>query len=781
MNARVAVINSRFRTALVFAGALALIAGPLAGTADADAATAAGTVISNTATASYTDANSTAYATQSNTVTTTVWNAPSMTVSNPAAQSVAASDIVTTNAFVLTNTGNANGKFVVTADAAFSGSAAANATLANAGAAYIIVGGTTCTVAVPCTLANLNTALAGATYNAIAPGSTVNVQVQYKVANSTTPTTGTITTTLTADIVYPVNGAIPATTSATASGAESDNLLADARLDIQKAVTAPASSGANIVWTINANNGGGFAARDLTSVKTFLGSANPGVMIVDKLPAYGGTTLTLVNTTAVTTCPAGDTCTLYYSATGAAGSWSTTFSATANYIAVLLSGNVSGLELASNPAGSTGAGTVSAPQVVISVVTGQPSGSGSADANSVSNIANSVIGGNKDSAGDVPVIAPTIAAGTFDATSPALTGVEANTTPSTGTTPPGGASNTVSSQAYPQWTVYNGPYNLPAATGNYGGGASTNMLDFTEYGFACTVTPATGGTCTNASITIPMTVQNTSTKAEPLVNLTATAPPSGWTVAFYAASACAGGGATFPSCTKGSSITSFTNVASGASVTYLAVYTATNVAAFTPQAFDITATGTGGTGTGAETNDSYDVLYPGGALKITKSVVATTTNCPAGASPVGPANGSTTAVCPGGVLTYSLAYQNLAPAGLATGGTGLGTEPAFATNSINLSSVLLTEDGSASCSSGCTAYTNNWGSNTYGLNAAPADSLYTTKTTFTPSSGTAYASGTYPTMTAGYTKFTAGLNATGTPATVKPGDSGTITFNVTVK
>ena len=36
-------------------------------------------------------------------------------------------------------------------------------------------------------------------------------------------------------------------------------------------------------------------------------------------------------------------------------------------------------------------------------------------------------------------------------------------------------------------------------------------------------------------------------------------------------------------------------------------------------------------------------------------------------------------------------------------------------------------------------------------------------------------------MTAGYTKFAATLNATGTPATVKPGDSGIITFNVTVK
>ncbi|MGP6159918.1 MAG: hypothetical protein ACLPYS_20885, partial [Vulcanimicrobiaceae bacterium] len=681
MNARVTVFGSRLRTALVLTGALALVAAPLAHPKVAAAATAAGTVISNTATATYSDVNATTYTTQSNTVTTTVWNAPSLTVSNPASQNVAPSDVVTTNAFVLTNTGNANGTFVMTADAAFSGAAGANASLANAGAAYIIVGGTTCTVAAPCTLANLNTALAGATYNAIVPGGTVSIDVEYKVASTTTPTTGTITTTLTADIVYPVNGSIPATTSATASGAESDNLQVDARLDIQKAVTAPTSSGSNITWTINANDGGSFAARDLTTVKTFLGSANPGVMILDKIPAYGGTTLTLVSAT-TTTCPAGDTCSVYYSATGASGSWSTTFSSTANYVAVLLSGGTGGLELASNPSGSTGAGAVSAPQVVINIVTGQPSGSGSADPNSVSNIANSVIGGNKDSAGNVPVIAPTIASGTYDSTTPSLTTVVANPTSSTGTTPPGGASNTVSTQAWPQWTVYNGPYNVPAATGNYGGGAATNMLDFTESGFLCTATPATNGTCTNAAaIAIPMTVQNTSTKTEPVINLTTPAPPAGWTVAFYAASGCTGGGATFPTCTKGAAITNFTNLASGVSVNYLAVYTATAVTAFTPVAFDITAAGTGGSGTGTETNDSYDVLYPGGALKLTKSVVVTSTNCPSGVT------AGAGATCPGGVLTYTLAFADLAPAGLAAGGTGLGTEPAFATNAITLSSV----------------------------------------------------------------------------------------------
>ena len=439
--------------------------------------------------------------------------------------------------------------------------------------------------------------------------------------------------------------------------------------------TTPTSSSSNITWTVVANNGGSFAARDLTTVKTFLGSPNPGVMIVDKIPAYNSTTLTLVSATA-TTCPSGDTCTVYYSATGGSGSWSTTFSSTANYVAVLLSGGSGGVELPTNPAGSTGAGAVTAPQVVISIVTAQPTGSGSANSNSVSNIANSVIGGNKDSVNDVPVIAPTIAAGTFDATNPPLTNVLANTTPSTGTTPPGGASNTISTQAYPQWVIYNGPFGNPAATGNYTGGTADNMHDFTEYGFTCTATPATNGTLHQRGDD-----RDPDDGAERLDHARGGDQPDD-----------VGGSLRLdgrllrhrhlhrrrrdlPQLHAGFGDHGLHDVASGASVNYLAVYTATGVTPFAPQTFDVTAKGTSGGGAGSESNDTYDVLYPGGALKLAKSVVATTTNCPAGTTPSGPANGSTTAVCPGGVLTYSLAYAELGSgrAGYGRLGSGLGT------------------------------------------------------------------------------------------------------------
>ncbi|MGP6157293.1 MAG: beta strand repeat-containing protein [Vulcanimicrobiaceae bacterium] len=321
------------------------------------------------------------------------------------------------------------------------------------------------------------------------------------------------------------------------------------------------------------------------------------------------------------------------------------------------------------------------------------------------------------------------------------------------------------------FSVVTGPYGAPAATGNYQATTPDNMHDFTAGGFACsngaTINNGTF-TCTvpAAGITIPNTLQNTGSSNDTFT--LAAGAVTGWTVTFYNAS-CTGGGATWPICTRGTAITAPVTVAAGATLNYVTVFTAT--AAVTPwvaTGATITATGS----TLGDNNATYDDFYPGGPLKITKSVVATTTHCPAGTTPSGPANGSTTAVCPGGVLTYTLAYQNVAASFLAPGSAALGTEPAFATNALNLASVVITEDGATG---------NNWATNTFGLNAVPVDSLYGAKTTITPSNGTQYASGTYPSMTAGYTKFTAALDAGGSPATVKPGDSGTITFSVTAK
>ena len=102
-----------------FARILALLAAPLAAgvviaaASPAGAATAAGTAISNTATATYSDGTNT-YNSQSNTVTTTVQNAPAMTISppqaRPAANTVSPGGSIT-DTYTLTNTGNGSGYF----------------------------------------------------------------------------------------------------------------------------------------------------------------------------------------------------------------------------------------------------------------------------------------------------------------------------------------------------------------------------------------------------------------------------------------------------------------------------------------------------------------------------------------------------------------------------------------------------------------------------------------------------------------------------------------------
>ncbi|MFY9779022.1 MAG: hypothetical protein WAJ85_00755 [Candidatus Baltobacteraceae bacterium] len=771
----------RLRAAAVFAAALAFVSPSLLHPGPAGAtATVAGTVISNTATATFSDANSVGYASQSNTVSLTVWNAPALTNLNSTAQNVAPTDFVVTGPFTLTNTGNGTGYFALTQDAQFTGTVgASNVTLKG----YVIVGGSTCTTGALCTEAQLNSALDSGSYATTAPNGTVQIEAEYQVASAPSVTSGTIVTTLTATVTYPATGAATQETSVASSAAETDTLAPDARLDLQKSVVAPASSSSNLVWTIKVNDGGGFPARDLTTVKTLLGASAAGIFITDKVPTFSGSALALVSAPSVS-CYSGDTCTVYYSTNGT--SWSATQNLSASYIGVFVYGDGPGsnVELPSAPSGSTGAGNVTTPQITITLTTVQPAGNLSANSNSVSNIANSVIGGNKDANLNVPVIGPTITVGTYDSSSPTLTGVFNNTTASSGTTPPGGASNIVYTQAYPIYSVLNGPHGVPGATGNYTGGTPVdNMHDFTEYGFLCSQTPTSTGTCSaTGSIVIPMSIQNTGNIDDTFYPINDTGSVSGWTVNYYVATACSGGGSTFPTnCTQGAAITSSTPVSilSGATVNYEAVYTATAVSAFVPQTWQITVKGV----SGSETNDTYDVLYPGGALKISKSVAATATNCPSVSSGTEPANGSTSGVCPGGVMTYTLSYQNLAPAGLAPSGAALGTEPAFATNAVLISSALLTEDGGASCSSGCTTYTNNWATNTFGLNAAPVDSNYGTYTTFTYSNGSAFAIGTYPGITAGYTKFTAALNATGTTNTGKvvAGQSGNITFTVTVR
>jgi hypothetical protein len=172
-------------------------------------------------------------------------------------------------------------------------------------------------------------------------------------------------------------------------------------------------------------------------------------------------------------------------------------------------------------------------------------------------------------------------------------------------------------------------------------------------------------------------------------------------------------------------------------------------------------------------------------ISVTKSVTVTSTNCPSGASPSPPAG----TACPGGVLTYSLAYADVGPA--ASVGTHVGTEPYAAYTALEGWAINVFEDGSgygayANVGSGAASNGGTWGASSFGLNAAPADT--TSGTTYTyylctavnacPTTST-FSTGTYPSKTAGPNVFSALIG--GVNYMLPVGGSGTITYNVTVK
>ncbi len=752
--------------------------------------TAPATQILNTATASYQDTSGNTYNTNSNQVTTTVQNAPTLTNVAQSTQNVSPDETVV-DTYTLTNTGNAAGNFNQTSDATVS----SNASLLG----YVLNGASTgtCSVASPCALATLQAQLAALTATAVA--GTITIGVEYKV-NSAPTTPGTVTTSLSDTLTYPTTptgctsgnpGCAPSVTSAAAPANDSDSLLADTRLDLKKVASTPTSGSQAITWTITANDGGSFPAHDLQSAKTLVGASANGVLFTDKVPTFAGSPLAL---TAAPTCSlsgasTGATCTLYYTTdgTGSTG-WTTTYNASAAMIGAYLSGGTGGVELPSNPSGSSGVGNVTSAQVTIVLTTVQPSGFGSGNSNSVVNIGNSVAGGNIGATGLEPIIGPNVPVGTWDTASTTnLTGSSGpiqNSTPSVGTTPPGGASNLAYSQAYAAWSVVNGPIGMPNATGSYpaapnnGTASATNMYDFTAVGFACSNGAAVNNgtfTCSvpTAGIAIPNAFENLSNHDDTFT-LSAVAP-AGYTVQLFNATCPTGPyGLIEPTCTLGSQITSASSaggtatgsvgtVSSGNTFSYVAVYK--NANAVTPwTAVDSDITATGGN---AETNDTHDDLFPGGAVKLTKSLSIVSAGCPTGASPAPPAG----MVCPSGVVQYSVAYANVAPAAVAPGGSNAGTEPAWALAGITTGggTLQITEDGSASG--------NNWSTYTYGLNAAPVDT--TSGTTYVYSGlGSGFASGTWPSISQGYTKFVATVG--GSSFKLNPGASGSITFNVTV-
>ncbi len=707
------------------------------------AATAAGTVIVNSASATYQDGNSNTYTTNSNTVSTTVQNVPTLTVA-PGTGTTYAPGAQVSDTFTLTNTGNNSGTFTVTG-VTLPGSASGAATYYIGATAYA-------------DLASLQTYLSA---NPVAAGGSVTIGVKYTVSTSATSGTA-LPTILAATITLPAAGTAPAATTATpVSGTENDSVIGEARLDLQKTGLQPGAggnpSGTNIYYAIAANNGGGLPAKDLTSVKTLLGVANPGIFISDLIPTFGGTPLTINNVAVVTSAANGYTGTTAQIYTSTNGSAWTLYSGSGNapagskYVGVYITGGTNGNELASH-AGSS-AGSVAAPAVTLSFQAIPPTGNGSGNANAVLNEAVGVVGGNQGAPGVVGnnVIGPGIAANTADSLAAITTAgqginypVPASPQAAPATT--SGASQTVGNSALATTGVLNGPLNNPGASGSYNGVVANNTSnDFTAVSFnAASFVPTNSGTVVGTpigntltattTVTVSSTYQNTgNATANVQIAVTPPAAPAGWSAQIYAADA--SGVPTGPAL---GATTTFSNVAAGASGNYAVVYTApVGTQAFVSNDAVVTAT------IGAQTNTTHHELVLGGPIYLTKVQTLDPTTCPGGFA------------VPGCKITYTVNYQNNAApaASCATPLTGVATALAGFLNKAG--TFVITEDGTAAPST--------WAVNTNGLTAPATDNT----------------SNTYTTNTAGSSKFTSTVG--GATGVLNPGCSGAITFSVVIK
>jgi hypothetical protein len=299
--------------------------------------------------------------------------------------------------------------------------------------------------------------------------------------------------------------------------------------------------------------------------------------------------------------------------------------------------------------------------------------------------------------------------GTADAaTASLLNGIQSNTTPSSGIIVPGGASNSISSQAYNTFSVVLGPYAQAAATGNwaigtfgYTNGTIDNNHDFTFLDYdtlAPSINSATNPTgfptgnviAMGPTVFIPGTVQNLGNLNDSF-NLTSGAI-SNWGVTFQCynavAAACGVGDLQF-ACHVGN-ITATPTVAANATYNICATFTpSTTVTTLTPLAWLITATSVGSSGVN---NTTYDVLYPGGVLVAFRSYAVSA--CPGGVTP------ANSGVIPGCTITYTVTLVNEAPSIGAT-----------SSKTITPGTAVVTENGAATG--------NTWGTNTNGLTGIP--------------------------------------------------------------
>lgn len=723
------------------------------------AATPAGTQISNTATATYSDGVST-YNSQSNTVQTTVQNAPSMTIAppsgTPGSQPVSPGATIT-DTYTLTNTSNASGTFQLTGvqntdDGVTAGQGTFSQYVVNAGA------GNQTFATIAAVNNYLNTGNAGGAFLTAVNG-TITIGVTY---SANVGASGTITTKLTPDIVLPgqAQGGPAGTvqqTSSTVVGQYNDTVVIDARIDVQKIAAVGGTVAApTVTYTVRFANGG---ARNLAPVfknalpggnaAAYSGCANStacGVAFTDKLPSYNATQLTL--TAAVPTI-SGATGTIIYSVDGT--TWNTT-QAGAVYVGVFLPATSitgAGLTTFQPNSNATSQNTVSNANASLTL-TFTINGStavGAANANAITNVANSTYGDQSGFIEGPGIALQTVTnnnAATTAQTAPAIANANGALT---------GAGSITSAASPTSTAVLNGPNGFPQAVGPTNNNDDYTGVSYTNGG---TILSAVNGASVTvpagaATITIVNSVQNNGNKDDTF-NLSAataaglTALPAGWTVSFASAGQAASG--TCGAVAAGTVITSVC-VPSGATVNYRTLYTppagATTFTSFTGYGDAITATSTNDN---TKNNVTIDEIIVGGFVKLQKSLsVALGQPC---ATATIFTNGSTS-VNPGDCVQYTIAYSNVMPSGGSNDIT------------VNATTFVITEDGAAS-GGAQVPYTNNWSANTNGLFAAPVDSNGGTLGGYNPGPGAV-----------GSSRFT------DTIASLVAGASGNCTFKVQVK
>jgi hypothetical protein len=730
---------------------LAVVIG-LAATAPAFAATAAGTAISNTATATYSDGTNT-YNSQSNTVTTTVQNAPAMTISPP--QSTPGANTVSpggtiTDTYTLTNTGNGSGYFQMagtlgTNDGVTAGQGTFTTFVVNAGS------GNQSFATVAAVNTYLSTGNSGGPFLTAING-TITIGVTY-AANS--GASGTITTNVTANITQPAgSGTTLETSTPNTVGQYNDNVVADARMDQQKLATVGGTvSAPTVQYTVRGNNGGSRAMVAVYKSGLPTGSYGSacatnipcGIVVTDKIPSYNSTQLTLNGTPSWVTQPTGAA--FIYSTDGV--NWTST-STGAVYVGVFIPASaITGSFGAANPGSSQGSVTAGQAQVAFSYTINGSTASGAANASAITNVTNSIYADQSGFIEGPGITYQSVAnstSATTTQTAPAISNLTGTLT---------GAASITSAASPASNSVLNGPNGFPGAIGP----DTTTNTDYTavSYTNGGTVLAAVNGSTVSvpagaAALTITNSLQNTGNKDD-TYNLTAatgsglTALPSGWTVTFQSAGQTASG-----SCAAVSAGTVITSVCvpSGATQNYRTLYTppagATTFNAFAGYGDAVTATSTNDN---TKTNITIDEIFVGGYVKLTKTFSVALLQ-PCATASTWTANSAN--VDPGDCVQYTVTYLNVAP----TGGT----------NNITLgaTSFVITENGTASGGSGGTAYANNWSTYSNGLYAAPVDSNGGTLGGYNPGPGAA-----------GSSQFT------DTVGSLAAGASGTCTFKVQVK